>query len=325
MTDGQGRSIDYLRLSVTDRCNLRCVYCMPPEGVAWTPHGDILSYEEILRLCRLFARLGVRKVRLTGGEPLTRKGLPALVKGLHAIEGIEELAMTTNGVGLARALPALRREGLTALNLSLDTLDRGQYAAITRRDALEDALAGLSAALAEPGLRVKLNCVPMGENDAQLVPLAALARDYPLAVRFIELMPIGLGRTLPRRSEAEVLARLERAFGPALPCPQGGGSGPGHYVTFAGFRGRVGFISALSHPFCTGCNRVRLTASGFLKTCLQYDAGVDLRALLRGGASDAQLLEAMREAIRQKPPRHHFGSGGCGTSDERRNMNEIGG
>ena len=138
-------------------------------------------------------------------------------------------------------------------------------------------------------------------------------------------MPIGLGRTLPRRSEAEVLARLERAFGPALPCPQGGGSGPGRYVTFAGFRGRVGFISALSHPFCTGCNRVRLTASGFLKTCLQYDAGVDLRALLRGGAPDAQLLEAMREAIRQKPPRHHFGSGGCGTSDERRNMNEIGG
>lgn len=324
MLDRFGRQILYLRISVTDRCDLRCVYCMPEHGVEHLPHSALLSYEQIVRLARLFAELGIDQIRLTGGEPLVRRGLPQLVRALKDVEGIRTVSLTTNGVLLAEQLPALLAAGLDGVNLSLDTLDRAQYAALTRRDELPRALAGLEAALAAPGLTVKLNCVPVGDNDGQLVPLAALARDRDLAVRFIELMPIGLGATLPRRTQAEVLERLEEAFGPALPCAQTGGVGPGHYVTFPGFRGRVGFISAMTHQFCGSCNRVRLTATGFLKTCLQYEDGVDLKALLDAGADDAALRRAIEEAILAKPARHHFAAPRA-PGDERRNMNQIGG
>ena len=324
MLDQFGRDIRYLRVSVTDRCNLRCVYCMPAEGVERVEHSRILSYEQILRLTRLFAALGVDTVRLTGGDPLVRRGLDQLVRGLKATAGIRTVTLTTNGVLLAQQLPALRAAGLDGVNLSLDTLDRGQYATITRRDRLPQALAGLEAALAAPGLKVKLNCVPMGDNDDQLIPLAALARERSLDVRFIELMPIGLGSSLPRRTQAEVLEKLEEAFGPALPCAQGGGCGPGRYVTFAGFAGRVGFISAVSHQFCEHCNRVRLTATGFLKTCLQYETGVNLKALLESGVDGAPLRSAMEKAIFAKPACHHFSAPGT-AEDEWRSMYQIGG
>lgn len=324
MLDALGRNIRYLRISVTDRCNLRCRYCMPAEGVEWVDHSAILTYEQITRLVGLFAAMGVEKVRLTGGEPLVRKGLDSLVRSIKQVPGIRRVYLTTNGLLLADQLPGLLEAGLDGVNLSLDTLDRAQFKAITRRDELDRALAGLNAALAAPGLTVKLNCVPSGENDDQLVPLAALAKDRELAVRFIELMPIGLGSSLTRRTEAEVLARLESAFGSALPCPQEEGGGPSRYVTFPGFRGKVGFISAVSHRFCRSCDRVRLTAGGFLKTCLQYDCGADLKALLDAGADDAALAAAIREAIAKKPEGHHFGQASTGR-DEGRNMNQIGG
>lgn len=324
MLDALGRNIRYLRISVTDRCNLRCRYCMPAEGVEWVDHSAILTYEQISRLVGLFAAMGVEKVRLTGGEPLVRKGLDSLVRSIKRTSGIRRVYLTTNGLLLADQLPGLLEAGLDGVNLSLDTLDRAQFEAITRRDELDRALAGLNAALAAPGLTVKLNCVPSGENDDQLVPLAALARDRELAVRFIELMPIGLGSSLTRRTEAEVLARLEAAFGSALPCPQEEGGGPSRYVTFPGFRGKVGFISAVSHRFCQSCDRVRLTAGGFLKTCLQYDCGADLKALLDAGADDAALVAAIRAAIAKKPEGHHFGQASTGR-DEGRNMNQIGG
>ena len=324
MLDALGRDIRYLRISVTDRCNLRCRYCMPEEGVEWIEHSAILTYEQITRLVGLFAGLGVEKVRLTGGEPLVRKGLEHLVRAVKEVPGIRRVRITTNGLLLADQLPGLLEAGLDGVNLSLDTLDRAQYEALTRRDELDRALAGLNAALAVPGLTVKINCVPSGENDDQLVPLAALARNRELSVRFIELMPIGLGSSLTRRTEAEVLAKLEEAFGPALPCPKEEGGGPSRYVTFKGFRGQVGFISAVSHRFCSSCDRVRLTAGGFLKTCLQYDCGADLKALLDAGADDAQLIDAIRGAIAQKPEGHHFGQAPTGR-DEGRNMNQIGG
>ena len=298
LRDGQGRAIRYLRVSVTDRCNLRCRYCMPEGGVEWMDHSTLLSYEQIARLVGLFARLGVEKVRLTGGEPLVRRDLHRLTAAVSGTPGIREVAVTTNGVLLAEQLPGLVEAGLTGVNMSLDTLDREQFAAITRRDQLPAALAGLEAALAVPGLKVKLNCVPMGENDSQLVPLAALARDRDLSVRFIELMPIGLGGSFPRRTEAEVLERLEAAFGPARACPQDEGGGPGRYITFDGFRGRVGFISAMTHRFCDRCNRVRLTSSGFLKTCLQYDRGAALKPLLDAGAEDGVILDAIPGPLR---------------------------
>ena len=324
MLDALGRDIRYLRISVTDRCNLRCRYCMPAEGVQWVDHSDVLTYEQITRLVGLFAQLGVEKVRLTGGEPLVRKGLDRLVRSIKQVSGIRRVYLTTNGLLLADQLPGLLAAGLDGVNISLDTLDRAQYEALTRRDELDRALAGLNAALSAPGLTVKVNCVPSGENDDQLVPLAALAKDRDLAVRFIELMPIGLGSSLTRRTEAEVLAMLEAAFGPALPCPQEEGGGPGRYVTFPGFRGRVGFISAVSHRFCSTCDRVRLTAVGFLKTCLQYNCGADLKSLLDRNASDMELMEAIRVAIAQKPEGHHFGQAPTG-QDEGRNMNQIGG
>ena len=324
MIDQYQRQIHYMRVSVTDRCDLRCVYCMPAEGVEWVPHSRVLSYEQIVRLVGVAAGLGINAIRLTGGEPLTRKGLDKLVWAIKAIEGIQTVTLTTNGVLLSEQLPALRAAGLDGVNLSLDTLDRVQYAAITRRDLLPRALDGLDAALRTPGLKVKLNCVPMEQNENQLVSLAALARDKALDVRFIELMPIGLGGALPGRSQEEVLSRLERAFGPARPCEQGGGNGPSRYVTFTGFTGRVGFISAVSHQFCSQCNRVRLTATGYLKTCLQYETGIDLKALLDAGTDRRTLRSAMERAIFAKPACHHFSASGT-EEDERRSMYQIGG
>ena len=324
MRDGQGRQIDYLRISVTDRCNLRCVYCMPPDGVEWIPHDQILSYEEILRLCRVFADLGLHRVRLTGGEPLARRRLDELIRGLKAIPAINHVAVTTNGTLLAPQLPALLDAGLDAVNISLDTLDRAQFAAIARRDALGDALAGLEAALAAPGLTVKINCVPTADNADQWVPLARLARDRHLAVRFIELMPIGLGGDMPGVAEADLRRRLEEALGPLAPCEADPGGGPCRYFRPNGFVGKIGFISAMTHQFCSSCNRVRLTATGFLKTCLQYNKGVELKPLLEAGSDDRALEQAIVGAILEKPAAHHFGQAGQ-ARDERRNMNQIGG
>ncbi len=324
MLDQFGRNINYLRVSVTDRCDLRCIYCMPKEGISWTDPSHILRYEEMVRLCRLFAGLGITKIRLTGGEPLVRRDLQELVRGIGAIEGIDKLNLTTNGVKLSAMLPQLVEAGLGGINLSLDTLDREQFYSITRIDALHSVLDGLMAAINEPNLSVKLNCVPMEQNESQLVPLARLAKEHDIAVRFIELMPIGLGSNLNRRTEDEVRAVLEEAFGKARVADKGDGAGPGRYVTFDGFCGKVGFISAMTHQFCDGCNRVRLTATGFLKTCLQYDEGVNLGELIRRGATDAMLLNAMEEAITGKPASHQFSSANV-LGGERKMMHQIGG
>lgn len=324
MQDQYGRKIHYLRLSVTDRCNLRCIYCMPQEGVEWIAHDQLLTYEQMVRLVKLFAGLGVDKVRLTGGEPLVRKGIAQLIEKINGIEGIKKVTLTTNGILLKEQLPDLLKAGLSGVNLSLDTLDQKQFAQIARRDELERVLEGLEAALAVGILNVKVNCVPQGTNDEQLIPLAAMAKDRKLAVRFIELMPIGLGTSFAYRSEQEVLSRLEEAFGSARPVLDEEGGGPGRYFTFQGFTGKVGFISAMSHKFCEDCNRIRLTSTGFLKTCLQYQEGVDLKALLDKGESDEALLAAMEQAIFSKPACHQFSA-----RKENRiqgpNMNEIGG
>lgn len=323
MIDGCGRSIEYLRVSITDRCNLRCTYCMPAQGVEWLSHSDILSYEELLRLCKLFASVGIKKIRLTGGEPLVRKGLPDLIAGIKAIDGIQSVTLTTNGVLLAEQLPDLLAAGLNGVNISLDTLNPAQFAAITRFDKLDSTLAGLHAAMAQSHrLAVKVNCVPSGENDSQLVPLASLARDNPIAVRFIEMMPIGMGDVSSGRTQEQVLSLLTPAFGTATPYAHAMGAGPGQYVTFPGFAGKVGFISAMTHQFCHDCNRVRLTATGYMKTCLQYDTGVDLKALL--SQEDDAVLEAIRHGILQKPTCHHFAQG-TSTADDSRNMFQIGG
>lgn len=309
MFDAKGRRIHYLRLSVTDLCNLRCRYCMP-EGVAKLPREELLTYEEFLRLAALFAQCGVDTIRVTGGEPLVRKGVDRLVAGLKATPGIRRVSLTTNGTLLAGQLPALLAAGLDSVNISLDTLSPQVYARITARDEFAAAWAGLEAALAS-GLPVKLNCVPQaGVNEGELEALAALAKDWPLQMRFIEMMPIGYGAAMPCLAGPEVLARLQARWPELapLPAPQAAalGDGPAVYYTAPGWQGSIGIIAAVHGKFCASCNRVRLTSLGFLRPCLASEAGCDLRALLRGGAADEQLLRAICTTIWEKPQEHHF-------------------
>lgn len=323
MLDDCGRRIDYLRISITDRCNLRCVYCMPEGGVSTLRHSDILTYEEILRLTGLLTRLGVRHLRVTGGEPMARRGCLDLVQRLHGLRGVETIAMTTNALLLRGRVAEARAAGLDALNISLDTLDPATYAAMTRGGRVEDVLSVIDDAVSL-GMRVKVNAVPVrGMNDHQLAALATLARDREIHVRFIELMPVGCGAGLSPVPSDEVLKRMEAAFGPLAPDTARHGFGPARYVRPEGFAGSIGVISPMSHEFCDTCNRVRLTADGYLKLCLNHQAGLDVRALLREGADDAALLEALRAAIARKPSRHGFLEE-IGDREERR-MNEIGG
>ena len=325
MTDNSNRNIHYLRISVTDRCNLRCTYCMPESGTQYIRHQEILSYEEILHLAGLFARLGIDRVRLTGGEPLVRKDIDVLVSGLKKIPGIRWVGITTNGVLLTEQLPALWHAGLDAVNISLDTLDEKEFHAITRRNLLSKALEGLRAAQKIPGLQVRVNCVPLLQNKDQWTAMAALAKNSPgIDVRFIELMPIGLGSNLTCQYEEDVLTTLEKTYGPAVPEATDFECGPSRYVRFRGFAGRVGFISALSHQFCSNCNRVRLMATGELKPCLQYNSDVNLKLLLRSGADDDTILWTMKETIYHKPVSHHFRKAST-LFDEEHNMNQIGG
>ncbi len=309
MFDAYHRNIHYLRLSVTDLCNLRCRYCMP-DGVEKLEREAVLSHEEFLRLAALFAQCGIDTVRVTGGEPLVRKNVAQLVAGLKETPGIRRVTMTTNAVLLADQLPALLDAGLDSVNISLDTLRPEVFRQITARDDFAAVEAGLRAAL-ESGLPVKLNCVPQaGVNEAELEDLAALAKDHPLQVRFIEMMPIGYGAAMPCISGPELRQRFARRWADLAPLPaeQGCalGDGPAVYYTVPGWQGSIGFIAAVHGKFCASCNRVRLTSQGFLRPCLASETGCDLRALLRSGASDQELLTAIRETIWSKPREHHF-------------------
>ena len=306
MFDSTRREIHYLRLSVTDLCNLRCRYCMP-DGVEKLEREAVLTYEEFLRLAALFAQCGIDTVRVTGGEPLVRKNVAQLVAGLKAIPGIRKVTMTTNGILLAQQLPALLAAGLDSVNISLDTLRPEVFRQITARDEFAAVQAGLQAAL-ESGIPVKLNCVPQaGVNEGELEDLAALAENRPLQVRFIEMMPIGYGAAMPCISGPELRQRFARRWPEMQPLTEAAfGDGPAVYYTVPGWQGSIGFIAAVHGKFCASCNRVRLTSQGFLRPCLASEAGCDLRALLRSGADDTQLLAAIRETIWAKPREHHF-------------------
>ncbi len=324
MIDQWGRRIDYLRISLTDRCNLRCVYCMPEEGIASVPKEEILSQEEILRLAGIFVSLGIHKIKLTGGEPLVRKNAVSIVRELKKLPGITQVTLTTNGVALAESLEALKDAGIDGINLSLDTLDRAVYEKITRRDRFEDAMRGFYTALQYPEIPLKINCVPMGIEGQRVTALAELAKNHPVHVRYIEMMPIGLGKKFFFCEEEKILQELEKLYGKAIPYEGKLGNGPGHYYTFPGFLGMIGFISAISHQFCDSCNRVRLSAGGYLKACLQYDIGIDLKEMLRKGASDEELRAAIRDTILKKPAGHQF----CEQSPahgEEHMMSQIGG
>ncbi len=306
MYDQYQREIDYLRISITDRCNLRCIYCMPAEGVEMASHSDILSYDEILRICRNAAHMGIKKIKITGGEPLVRKDAPLLVKAIKEIPGIEKVTLTTNGLLLGEVIDELVQYGIDSINISLDTLDSSKYEEITRFSLLPKVLENIEKVLAYPQIALKINCVPMNLSDQNLASLATLAKDHLIHVRFIEMMPIGYGKDFEFVSEQEIVNVLEQKFGPLTPFAGRLGNGPCHYYEIDGFQGKIGFISALSHKFCDQCNRVRLTSQGYLKACLQYEIGTDLKPLLRSGASDEELIAAMKTCIGKKPKGHEF-------------------
>ena len=326
MKDRYGREIDYLRISITDRCNLRCIYCMPEEGICQISHGEILTYDEIQRVCRCMTTLGIKKIKLTGGEPLTRKNSAALVRMLKELPGIEKVTLTTNGVLLGEQIGELAESGIDNINISLDTLDASVYRQLTRRDEIEAVRRGLRTAIQKGRMQIKINCVPvLGIEEQKLLEVAELAKNHNVHVRFIEMMPIGMGTQFAFVKEDALKHALEEAFGTFTPCGDVAGNGPCHYFAVPGFQGRIGFISAVSHKFCSECNRIRLTSEGFLKTCLQYDNGVELKTILRGGGTDEDLRRAIGQALAEKPKGHSFEKKTEFTDREHRGMSQIGG
>ena len=295
-----------------------------PEGARPRAAEELLRDEELLRVCRAAVALGITRFKLTGGEPLLRPGCADLAKRLKALPGVEEVTLTTNGVLLGQYLDALTDAGLDGVNLSLDALSAETYRAITQSRAFapEDARELLAACCARR-LRTKLNCVLLPDNRKELLPLAALAEALPVDVRFIELMPIGFGGRLERADPDEALSALRRRWPDLRPTDAARGNGPAHYYKSDSLRGCIGFIDAVSHRFCERCNRVRLTSEGRLKPCLCYADTLDVKALLRGGCTDGELLAALQGAIYEKPRAHCFGSGEAVT--EKRLMSEIGG
>jgi len=326
LLDGFSRPITYLRVSVTDKCNLRCIYCMPDAGLPWLAREEILSYEEIAEVVRAAASVGVRAVRLTGGEPLVRRDLHRLVAAIAAIDGIEDVALSTNALMLEAQLPGLVSAGLRRVNVSLDTLRADRFETIARRPGLDAVLRGIEAAVRAGLSPLKLNCVVMrGKNDDELADFAELTRERPIFVRFIEVMPVYENLGMQRDayvSSDEILEQisaireLRSVVGP-------GGNGPARYYAFPGAAGAIGVISPLSHDYCERCNRVRLTADGRLRLCLFGDHAIDLRAPLRAGATTAQLGELLRSAMLIKPERHHLRLGE--TASRMRAFSEIGG
>lgn len=326
LVDTFRRPITYLRVSVTDKCNLRCVYCMPEEGLPWLRRDEILSYEEIAAIVRAAAAAGVRSVRLTGGEPLLRRDLHRLVAAIAAIEGIDDIALSTNGLLLEAQIDALRLAGLRRINLSLDTLQPDRFEAIARRPGLDAVLRGLDAAVGAGMTPVKLNCVVMrGRNDDELADFASLTRERPLYVRFIEVMPVHENLGVQRDAyiaSSEVLERLG-AIDDLQPVAGPPGNGPARYFAFPNAAGAVGVISPLSHDYCDRCNRVRLTADGRLRLCLFGDHALDLRTPLREGAGTEALADIFRSGMLIKPARHHLRLGE--TASRMRAFSEIGG
>lgn len=310
-SDSFQRPINYLRISVTDRCNLRCIYCMPANGVSLVPHDNILSYEEIYTIVKAAAELGINKLRITGGEPLVRSGLSKLIRMLAQIDVIDDISLTTNGILLARYATELKSAGLQRVNVSLDTLKQDRFDSITRGGKLGDVLEGIEAAKSAGLNPVKINTVVIsGINDDEVLDFATKTISDGWHVRFIELMPVVGDRTekplfVPVsdiRQRLEILGELE-------PCLHSIGNGPAKYFRFPQAKGTIGFITPVSEHFCFSCNRLRLTADGKLRLCLLADDEIDLREPLRRGISSDGLKQLIEEAVARKPLRHHLAEG----------------
>jgi len=309
LVDSYGRPHNNLRISVTDRCNIRCVYCMP-EQVTFLPRAELLTFEEIERFVRITLTLGIDKVRLTGGEPLVRRDLPRLVEKLAAIPGLRDIGLTTNGVLLAPVARTLRDAGLKRINVSLDTLNPARFQQLTRRPGLEQVIEGIIAAKDAGFDPVKVNAVAMrGSTEDDVVPLGKFARQHGLELRFIEYMPLDAGHQWEREKvlfAADIIAILERGVGPLLPAPDQDPRAPALDYEYVDGGGRVGFIASVSRPFCMSCNRIRLTSDGKLRNCLFSLEETDIRGLLRGGAGEAQIAQAVRDCVAAKWEGHEI-------------------
>lgn len=319
------RSLNYLRISITDHCNLRCLYCAPDQLIPKLRHEEVLTYEEILRIVTVGAQLGISKVRVTGGEPLTRKGVDPFLQQLCALDGIEECSLTTNGVLLAAHLPALQKAGIKRLNISLDTLSEKRYQSITGRHQFKKAWDGIMKAHEMGFQPIKINVVILkGHNDDEWADLAKLTYKYPFNIRFIEYMP--MGRAARKRESAHPIEALKERLAQVetlTPLSRNPNDGPAERWRFKGAKGELGFIGAMSNHFCGTCNRLRLTASGHLRACLLADAQVDIKTPLRSGATDTGLVQLFLAAARIKPERHHLsGDPDHPTSSE---MSSLGG
>jgi GTP 3',8-cyclase len=327
LTDSWGREIKSVRVSVTDKCNFRCTYCMPAEGLDWLARAEVLSFEEIARLVAVLARLGVDEVRLTGGEPLVRRDLPLLVRMLADTPGVRDLSLTTNGVLLDRLAQPLVDAGLRRINVSLDSLDHVRFAELTRRDALDKVLRGLEEAERHPELRpIKVNCVAIkGFTEEDIPRLAELARRKPYVVRFIEFMPLDADegwREDQVLTGGEIRALIEAEHGPLVELPAKASSTAKRFG-FADGNGEIGFVNPVSEPFCSTCGRIRLTADGQLRTCLFSRREWDLKTPLRTGASDEELTTLLRTAVAHKELKHRINEPGFVRAS--RSMSQIGG
>lgn len=326
LVDKYSRRIRYIRISVTDRCNLRCRYCMPVGGIQWLPHDSIMRYEEFLRIIQICAKRGVEKIRITGGEPLVRRGILGFLERIKAIDNIKELTLTTNGLLLGSLAKDLRSVGIDRVNISLDTLNKDKFVYITRVDALDKVLSGIENALSEGFAPVKINVVAIkGFNDEEISSFARLTMDTPIDVRFIELMPIGCASKFGSSSvmkSYEIRQLIERSFGEMEPLAPG--LGPAQVFRLPGARGKVGFISPLSdNSFCSRCNRIRLTANGYLRPCLLWDYELDILGPIRRGITDQALEELLEQGIMSKPGSHKISYNYSGRTISL--MNEIGG
>jgi len=325
LIDKYNRHLNYLRISITDRCNLQCIYCMPRDLIPRLPHSDILSYEEILRIVRVGVSLGISKVRITGGEPLVRKGVYDFLSRLSRIDGLCDIALTTNGVFLKDNIEKIKAAGIKRINISIDTLNKNKYREITGYDRFDHVWEGIKIAHEMGFDPIKLNMVALsGVNDSEMTDFAALSFSYPFHIRFIEYMPIGKSRMKygPLLLVPEIKKKVN-VLGKLVPVTKDINDGPAERYKFKGAKGEIGFIGALSHHFCNKCNRLRLTASGQLRPCLLSDHQEDLRGLMRKGCSDTEISEIFLAAVRHKPSDHnlsinHSGNVSC-------QMSSIGG
>ena len=302
MTDSLGRTIDYMRISITDRCNLRCNYCMPESGIESFPMSDILTYEEIVQICTIVSEHGISRIRITGGEPLVRKDAPKLVGMIKNIPGIKEVNITTNGLLLNNHLQELTDMGIDGINISLDSADKDRYRMITGRDAFEQVEAGILASV-RAGIRTKINTVLL--NDVDYKGIFRFAEELPIDVRFIELMPIGLAKNMQGISHEQVLEYIDSVYPGREWSEDKRGNGPAKYLNIPDFTGKIGLISPIHGKFCDKCNRIRLTATGTIKPCLCYGQAIDVKSSLRNKEYD-EVTKLIRESIMNKPAAHIF-------------------